>query len=129
MKKKIILIAEDDRELVSVIVTLLRTRGYSYYVAYDGNTAYGILKKKPVDLALLDIKIPGIDGLTLCKMIKETPEWKSIPVIIITGVTKKSGKSDDYWAIRSGADDFITKPFDPLDLLKRIEEQLRIYEK
>ncbi|MCD6219165.1 response regulator transcription factor [Candidatus Calescamantes bacterium] len=128
MKKYHILVAEDDTELLKVITLLLKSRGYYTYAVKEGKKAWQILSSKSVDLAILDIKMPGIDGLTLVKKIKSTSSLKSIPVIIITGVTRTSGKSDDYWTIRVGADDFITKPFEPQDLLKRIEEQLKIYE-
>ncbi|NOZ64270.1 MAG: response regulator [Caldiserica bacterium] len=127
MKGKRILVAEDDTDLLKVVIMLLKSRGYHIYAVRDGKRAWRILSSKPVDLAILDIKMPGLDGLTLVKRMKSTPSLKSIPVIIITGVTSSSGKTDDYWTIRVGADDFISKPFDPQNLLKRIEDQLKTY--
>ncbi len=128
MKGKRILVAEDDTELLKVIILLLKSRGYHIYAVKNGEKAWQILSSRPVDLAILDIKMPGMDGLTLVKKLKSTPSLKSIPVIVITGVSRSSGKTDDYWTIRIGADDFISKPFDPQNLLNRIEDQLKIYE-
>ena len=105
----------------------MNKKGFDTILAESGEDALEKIEQGP-DVVILDIKMPGIDGLTLVKKIKSTSSLKSIPVIIITGVTRTSGKSDDYWTIRVGADDFITKPFEPQDLLKRIEEQLKIYE-
>ncbi len=127
MKKKTILVVEDDIDLLKITSLLLKSKNYNTYTVKNGKKAWEILQSKEIDLAILDVKVPGIDGLTLAKRIKSESTLKHIPVIIITGITRSSGKPDKYWAIKSGADDFITKPFDPEILLKKIDEQLKIY--
>ncbi len=120
---------EDDRELLKVLLVLLKSRGYSCQGVERGDKAWEIIKKGKIDLVVLDIKLPGMDGLHIARMVKNDPRLKSIPIILITGLTRSSGKTDDYWTVKSGVDDFISKPFDPEKLLEKIEEQLKIYEK
>ena len=116
-----ILVVDDDKEIVGAIEIYLKKEGYKILKAYNGNEALKIIGENEVHLIILDIMMPEKDGLaTLIEIRKE----KSIPVILL------SAKSEDYDKIEglnSGADDYITKPFNPLELIARVNSCLRRY--
>ena len=117
MKKKI-LIVEDDIGIQGLIELTLRMENYETEIVDDGEKAFEIIQNSKFDLILLDIMIPKIDGFTLIKMI----ENKNIPVIFLSA---KSQVQDKILGLKLGAEDYITKPFEPLELLARIEVILR----
>lgn len=112
---------DDDTAILETMAAVLEIRGYEVATADNGRSALSILKERRPDVAVLDILVPGIDGLTICRKIKTNPEFKAIPVLIITVITKDSDLADGFWKLGSGADDFVTKPFDPFDLADRVE--------
>ncbi len=114
MKK--ILIIEDDNSIHNVIEELLQTNNYSTYNAYSGTEALLLLEKEKYDLILLDLMLPGINGEEIIKKIKD------IPIIVLSA---KASINDKVNCLLSGANDYITKPFDGKELLARIEVQLR----
>jgi len=79
------------------------------------------------DLIVLDVLLPGVNGLDFCKQLKAKPLYRNIPVLMITVITRESDLADGFWKIGTGADDFVTKPFDPFDLADRIERLLTQY--
>ncbi|MBY0086514.1 response regulator transcription factor [Brevibacillus sp. M2.1A] len=113
-----ILIAEDDPSISELIKMTLGASGYVCKVSSDGNTALNDLEEKEYHLALLDIMLPGVDGFTLLESFKK----KNIPVIFVTA---KTSVMDKVQGLRLGAEDYITKPFDLLELLARVEVALR----
>ncbi len=116
-----ILVCDDDREIVSAIEIYLKNEGYNVFKAYDGLEALNIVEKEELHLILMDVMMPKLDGLRATMKIREQ---KNIPIIIL------SAKSEDYDKITGlnvGADDYITKPFNPLELIARIKSQLRRY--
>jgi len=116
---KTILIVDDDPDIVDLLKLYLHAEGYITLEAFDGKTAFDQLKSQAIDLAILDIMMPIIDGYQLLQMIRQ--EYK-IPVILL------SAKSQDYDKIaglKLGADDYISKPFSPLEVTARIQAQLR----
>lgn len=116
-----ILVCDDDKEIVEAVGIYLSKEGYQIYKAYNGKEAFDIVKKVEIHLILLDIMMPKIDGIEVAKKIRET---KSIPIIML------SAKSEDYDKINglnSGADDYITKPFNPLELIARVNSAIRRY--
>jgi DNA-binding response OmpR family regulator len=116
---KTILIVDDDRDIVDLLKLYLNAEGYITLEAFDGKTAFNQLKSQAIDLAILDIMMPIIDGYQLLQMIRQ--EYK-IPVLLL------SAKSQDYDKIaglKLGADDYISKPFSPLEVTARIQAQLR----
>jgi len=117
MKK--VLIADDEQEIVELLSLYLEKDGYEILEAYDGFMALDILRSKTVDIAIIDIMMPNMDGYQLIKTIRQ--EYK-IPVIMLSA---KSGASDKILGLELGADDYITKPCDPLEVLARIKAQLR----
>ncbi len=118
-----IVIADDDRLNRELLETYLINAGCQVSAFPDGEEALEAVTHNLPDLALLDIRMPRMDGLTVCRQIKDNPQTQFIPVIIVTAL---DALSDELNAIESGADDFITKPFNPLILLTRVRSLLRL---
>ena len=116
-----ILVCDDDREIVEAISIYLSGEGYEILRAYDGNEALEIMEKTPVDLLIVDVMMPGLDGIRTTLKIRET---SSIPIIILSA---KSEDNDKILGLNVGADDYITKPFDPAEVLARVRSHLRRY--
>ena len=116
-----ILVVDDDREIVGAIEIYLKKEGYNIIKAYNGNEALQKVKENEIHLIILDIMMPEKDGL---ETLEELRKDKSIPVILL------SAKSEDYdkiGGLNQGADDYITKPFNPLELIARVNSQIRRY--
>ena len=116
-----ILIADDDREIVDLIELYLAGEDYEIIKAYDGKECMEMLKQHEISLLVLDIMMPHIDGLEVCKNLRET---SNIPVILVSA---KTTPLDKVQGLSGGADDYITKPFHPLELVARIKAQMRRY--
>jgi len=117
-----ILIVEDDEAISNLIKINLNMVGYESQQVFDGVEAFNLLKKEAFDLILMDIMLPGIDGFELMKRIKDL----NVPVIFLTA---KNGLVDKVTGLKSGAEDYIVKPFETVELLARIEIVLRRYSK
>lgn len=118
-----ILVCDDDREIVEAIEIYLSKEGYNVIKAYDGMEAIELLKKNDVQLLLIDVMMPKLDGLRATLKIREN---SGIPIIILSA---KSEDNDKIIGLDVGADDYITKPFNPLELTARVKSQLRRYTK
>lgn len=116
-----ILVCDDDKEIVDAIDIYLSQEGYHILKAYDGMQAIEIMKKEEVHLILLDIMMPNLDGIRATRKIRET---SSVPIIMLSA---KSEDVDKILGLNIGADDYITKPFNPLELIARVKSQLRRY--
>lgn len=116
-----ILVCDDDKEIVDAIDIYLSQDGYHILKAYDGLQAIEIMKKEEVHLILLDIMMPNLDGIRATRKIRET---SSVPIIMLSA---KSEDVDKILGLNIGADDYITKPFNPLELIARVKSQLRRY--
>lgn len=116
-----ILVCDDDREIVDAIEIFLLQEGYRILKAYNGMEALKIVEEETVHLLLLDIMMPQLDGIRVTKKIREK---QGIPIIILSA---KSEDVDKILGLNIGADDYITKPFNPLELLARVKSQLRRY--
>jgi DNA-binding response OmpR family regulator len=116
-----ILVVDDDKEIADLVEIHLVGDGYTVYKANDATEGLTLLKEKDIKLAILDIMMPGIDGLTLCKKIRET---STIPIIMLSA---KSTDLDKIIGLSNGADDYVIKPFNPLELTARVKSQLRRY--
>ena len=116
-----ILICDDERDIVSALKIYLSNDNYNLYEAYNGKEALGVIDNNDIHLVLLDIMMPEMDGMqTLIKM----RESKNIPVIFLSA---KGEDTDKILGLNIGADDYITKPFNPVELLARVKSQLRRY--
>ena len=119
-----ILIVEDDEDILEMIAYNLKKESYKVLTALDGEKAVLEAKKKQPDLIILDLMLPGIDGLDVCKTLKKDEATARIPIIMVTA---KSQEVDKIVGLELGADDYITKPFSPKELLARIKAVLRRY--
>ena len=116
-----ILVCDDDKEIVEAIEIYLQQEGYHVLKAYDGEQALDMLKKNEVHLLIIDVMMPKLDGIRATLKIREE---SSIPIIILSA---KSEDSDKILGLNIGADDYVTKPFNPLELTARVKSQLRRY--
>jgi len=120
MTKKIVVI-DDEQDILEIIKATLKTKGYYVYPADNGEDGWHLIQQQHPDLVISDLKMPKISGLELSRRLRSSEEFKNVPLIIISGIGHETGKSDEFWRMGLKADDFIAKPFDPLDLLGRIE--------
>ena len=123
MNPSSILIVDDEPDNFDVIETLLSVQGYHLYYASNGQEALSILDTVNPDLILLDVMMPGLNGIDVCKKIKADLHWKAVPVIMVTAL---SSKEDLALCLEAGADDFISKPVNRLELCARVKSMLRI---
>ncbi|MFU7515124.1 response regulator transcription factor [Clostridium sp. HCS.1] len=117
--KKTILVVDDEKDIREIIEIYLMNEGYNIVLACDGIEALEKLKKEKIDLIILDIMMPKLDGIRTCLKIREE---KKLPIIMLSA---KSDDSDKILGLNIGADDYITKPFNPLELVARVKSQLR----
>jgi two-component system KDP operon response regulator KdpE len=115
----IILLADDEPATLKYLSMNLSARGYKVITATDGNEALKIFRRRVVDLAMLDVTMPGVNGFEICRQIRNV---SSIPVIMVTG---RATESDVVTAFDAGADDYVTKPFGVRELLARVRSALR----
>lgn len=116
-----ILVVDDDREIVDSIAIFLSGENYTVFKAYNGIEALELLSKREIHLMILDIMMPQLDGI---KTLMKLRESKNIPVILLSA---KSEDSDKIFGLAAGADDYITKPFNPSELIARVKSHLRRY--
>ncbi|GAB2043704.1 response regulator transcription factor [Agathobaculum sp. TL06] len=121
MEQLKILVVDDDKEIVDSIGIFLKAEGYAVEKAYNGLEALDILMSRTVHLLLLDIMMPEMDGI---KTLLKVRESKNIPIILISA---KSEDADKILGLTAGADDYITKPFNPSEMVARVKSQLRRY--
>jgi len=120
--KETILIVEDEKDIVKMLDYNLKKEGFKTSSARNGEDAIGLAKKEGPDIIILDLMLPGIDGLEVCKILKNDTKTASIPIIMLTA---KSQESDKIVGLELGADDYMTKPFSPRELIARIKAVLR----
>lgn len=121
MTKETILIVDDEKEIRNLIAIYLKNEGFHVLEAGDGEQGLNLLKKHKVHLIVLDIMMPKIDGIEMCMKVREIAE---MPIIMLSA---KSQDMDKIVGLTLGADDYVTKPFNPLELMARIKSQLRRY--
>ena len=114
-----ILVVDDEKEIADLLDVYLKNDGYTVYKFYNGTDALACLKKTLPDLAILDVMLPDIDGFHICQKIRESYYF---PVIMLTA---KIADTDKIMGLTIGADDYITKPFNPLEVVARVKTQLR----
>lgn len=116
-----ILIVDDEADITDLLEVYLKNNGFCVYKSYSGTDAMRIIGQTPLDLAILDVMLPDIDGFALCAKIREQYFY---PVIMLTA---RVGDGDKIAGLTLGADDYITKPFNPLEVVARVRTQLRRY--
>jgi putative two-component system response regulator len=118
-----ILVADDNDDLRELLMRLLRAQGYRVLAAADGTAALNILLHDSVDLALVDVLMPGQSGLAVCRAAKERPETRLTPIVLVTGADGVEGRVE---GIKAGADDFLSKPLRKEELLARVKSLIRL---
>ncbi|MCM1050078.1 MAG: VanR-ABDEGLN family response regulator transcription factor [Clostridiales bacterium] len=118
-----ILVVDDEKEIADLLEIYLQNENYTVHKFYSGKAALEFIDKNEIDLAILDIMLPDIGGLTLCRHIREQHTY---PIIMLTA---KDEEIDKITGLSLGADDYITKPFRPLELVARVKAQLRRYKR
>jgi putative two-component system response regulator len=118
-----VLVVEDAAANLELLVHLLKTQGYTVRSAINGEEALESIERYPPDLILLDVQLPGVDGFEVCRRVKQNPATRLIPVVLVTAL---QAREDRIEGIDAGADDFLSKPFDPQELNARIRSLLRL---
>lgn len=122
MKKTKILVVDDEKDIIELVRYNLEKEGFVVISAIDGEKALELVSKKDPEMIILDLMLPGIDGLDVCRELKRNDQTSSIPVIMLTA---KGEESDIVVGLELGADDYITKPFSPRVLVSRVKAVLR----
>jgi len=118
---KRILIVDDEPEIIKMVSLRLKANGYEVIAGFSGEEALILTKEEKPDLILLDVNMPPPNGYKICRTLKDNPDYKDIPIILLTA---KATESDKFWGIESGADEYITKPYNPEELLDKIKKLL-----
>lgn len=118
-----ILVVDDEKEIANLVTIYLQNEGYEVEIFYDGTSALQAIQETEYDLAVLDVMLPGVDGFTLCTTIRNKYTY---PIIMLTA---KEQEIDKITGLTIGADDYMTKPFQPLELVARVKAQLRRYKR
>lgn len=122
MSKGIVLIIDDEEDLIELVQYNLSKEGFEVIGAGDGESGISLALRKKPDVVIIDLMLPGIDGLEVCRSLRSRPETAQIPVIMLTA---KASESDRVVGLEIGADDYVTKPFSPRELAARIKALLR----
>lgn len=123
MDKEVVLIVDDEKEIRDLVEIYLKGEGYTTIKAGDGEEALKILDNNEVDLIILDIMMPKVDGIEMCLKVRET---RNIPIIMLSAKTQDM---DKILGLNTGADDYVSKPFNPLELIARVKSQLRRFKR
>ena len=118
-----VLVVDDEKEIADLVELYLKNEGYNIYKYYNGADALQCIKTKELDLAILDVMLPDISGFSICQKIRENHHY---PVIMLTA---KVEDIDKITGLTIGADDYITKPFNPLEMIARVKAQIRRYKR
>lgn len=116
-----ILVVDDEKEIADLLELYLSNEGYTIHKCYDGESALKVVARETLDMALLDVMLPDVDGFSICRTIREQYNY---PIIMLTA---KVEDIDKIRGLTIGADDYITKPFNPLEVIARVKAQLRRY--
>lgn len=120
--KKRILLVEDDEKLIANLADKLRAEGYDVFTALDGDSGWEMARGDAFDLIVLDIMLPKLDGISLCRLIRNVPDSEYVPIIMLTA---RGTENDKIQGLETGADDYIVKPFSLGEFLSRVRVQMR----
>lgn len=124
MGKLRILVAEDAYDMKLMIKTFIGEK-YDLIMADNGQQAYELAISESPDIIITDVRMPKMNGLDLCLKLREDEKFKDTPIIMMTGINLRDELPDNFWKKGSGADEFITKPFEPAELMERIENVIK----
>ncbi|MBU1999126.1 MAG: response regulator [Candidatus Omnitrophica bacterium] len=120
MKKKI-LIVDDEEDILSMIKMRLEANNYEVITACDGNSGFDMARTENVNLIILDLTLPGMDGYQVCRLLKFDEKFKDIPIIMLTA---RGQQEDKQWGLKVKVDFYMTKPFEAKELLAKVKELL-----
>ena len=123
---KRVLVVEDTKSIREIVAFMLKNRGYEVVEAADGADGWEKATTINPDCIVLDAMLPHKSGFEICGDLKADSKTASIPIIMLTAITRDTGKTDEHWKRKSGADDFVTKPFKAAELVVRIEKLMGI---
>lgn len=122
MSAQEILVVDDEPDIVELVSYNLKKEGFSVSSASDGEEALNKIRKGKFDLVVLDLMLPGIQGIELCRILRKNPETERLPIVMLTA---KGEPTDKVLGLEIGADDYLAKPFSPRELIARIKAVLR----
>ncbi|MEW6107791.1 MAG: response regulator [Nitrospirota bacterium] len=122
MKTKKILVVDDEPDIVELVSYNLKKEGFKVSSALDGEEALDKIRKEDYNLVILDLMLPGIQGMELCRILRSDPKTKSLPIIMLTA---RGEEMDRVLGLEMGADDYMAKPFNPMELTARVKAVLR----
>ena len=122
MVKKTVLLVDDEKDLVDILTLRFQADGYEVIQALDGKEGLEKAKSEKPDMIILDVMMPKLNGYQVCKELKQDAKYKHIPIIMLTA---KAQESDKFWGMETGADDYVTKPFDFGNLLETVKKYLK----
>jgi len=122
---KRILVIEESQESAAALRKIIEARGYEALSTCDGAEGWALIQNEKPDLVITELRLPGMSGLEICKRVRSAAALSATPIIVVTSVTADSDKPESYWASGIGCDEFVTKPFDALNIIGRIEYLLR----
>src|SRR5262245_42108445 len=117
-----IVVAEDDRDIADLIARYLQKAGWTAHVSSTGDEALAHIRRQPVDLVILDVMLPGLSGLEVCRALRADQKTSSLPIIMVTA---RAEETDRIIGLEIGADDYISKPFSPNELVARVRALMR----
>src|SRR5689334_20818476 len=118
MSNQTILVIDDHKELAELVQRSLAQQGFDVIVAHDGPSGLNIAREHKPDLVILDLTMPGMDGLDVCRQLRQDPRARKVPVIVLSA---RAGEEDRVIGLEQGADDYLIKPFSPRELLARVK--------
>jgi len=122
MASGLILVVDDEKKIVDIVKAYLEREGYAVMAAYDGKTALETVKRQPPDLVILDLMLPQVSGWDVCRALRTDTTIPTMPIIMLTA---RDDVTDKIIGLELGADDYVTKPFDPKELVSRVKAVLR----
>lgn len=120
-----ILVVDDEPDIREVVGIVLETSGHDVMYAEDGKKGLSLVKKWQPDLIILDVMMPKMNGMQVLQLLRNMDEFDHIPVIMLTATTQYAREDDEHYRKKTGADDFISKPFNPADLVERVNNVLQ----
>lgn len=125
MANERVLLVDDDKEVVRLMRAYLEQAGYQVLVAFDGQSALASLRQEPVDLLLLDLMLPDMDGFEITREVRREPKTAALPIIMLTA---RVDDTDKIVGLEMGADDYVTKPYNPREVVARVRARLRTHQ-
>lgn len=123
IRQPVVLVADDEKEAVTILAEVLKRQGYIVKTATDGKQALEIIEEGKIDLAIIDVFMPYLSGIEICRQVKSNPRRRLLPIVMITGLGDEKDKVE---ALEAGTDDFLNKPFNFTELLPRLRSLLRM---